>query len=1211
VIGFPGLRINRKQVNEQSDNPAPADPVTADDYNSLGLLYAARQKHPEATRAFRKALALDSGCAEVFYNQALSLTAQGRLDEAIDSYTHAIRLKPGFAEAYYNLGNVLQRKGLIDKAIESYAIAVQLKSAFPEAHNNLGLCFKALKRFDQAVKNYQKAIELKPDYAEACNNLGLALQDQGFWDQAIEKFESAIRLKPDHSSAHYNLGFALHATGKIDAAARHYRRSILLSPDFADAHNNLGAILKTQGRIDEAICHYRKALEYSSNKAEIYNNLGNALRKSGRIDEALEMLQRAVAERPDYAEAFNNLGVAFQAQGNYTAALINYEKAVALEPEFAEVRFNRATIDLLLGNFSRGWQDYEARLKKKNRQDLYPFCHKLPRWDGSPFPGKRLYVHDEQGLGDTIQFVRYLPQVKALGGTVLMGAPKPLQTCLQSVDGIDEVVDRSTVGDSAAGCDLVIPLLSLAGIFGTDRENIPAQVPYVHAQTEKISYWKKRIRGSEFKIGLVWAGNPDHENDHIRSIALSDFLTLIDIPGLQLYGLQKGAAAGQVSEIPTDADLIDLGPELEDFSDTAAVMINMDLIISVDTATAHLAGALGIPVWTLIYFSPDWRWMLDRDDTPWYPTMRLFRQQKRDDWQTVIRQITCEVKRVVQNRQMVRKADPDADVETATRHYMAGSHNQAPAVSHRVSEAYPEHALTLHALGVAAHQKGDFENAKALIGQALSINSQTPLYHYNYGRVCAALGELQAAIDAYRRAIDLKPDYIEAYCSLGMVLESQRRFDQALNLFDNILLIRPQEAGIHHSRGKILNAQGQHDQAIEAFERAIELNPDNAKFYNSLGIARGLNDDQPAAIEAFEQALKKEPDLAEAVNNLGTAMQEQGEFDNALEYFNRALQIRPDYPEARFNRAAIHLLRGNFAQGWRDYEGRCQQADWQRRHRCPPGIPHWDGKSFTGKRLCVHGEQGLGDTLQFVRYLPLVKALGGTVVLETSELLVKLLAGSKMVDEFVTQGYRKSTETGHDVCVHLLSLPGLFQTTVETIPTTVPYVFADPIKVSCWKQKLTGPDFKVGIVWAGNPSHKRDRSRSVELERFAVLNKIPGLRLYGLQKGEAARQAGELAGAMDIQNFDDGLADFSDTAALIANLDLVISVDTAVAHLAGSMGKPIWVMLPYVPDWRWMLDRNDSPWYPTMQLFRQPEKGNWDAVMMNIAKELELLISSP
>jgi ADP-heptose:LPS heptosyltransferase len=187
----------------------------------------------------------------------------------------------------------------------------------------------------------------------------------------------------------------------------------------------------------------------------------------------------------------------------------------------------------------------------------------------------------------------------------------------------------------------------------------------------------------------------------------------------------------------------------------------------------------------------------------------------------------------------------------------------------------------------------------------------------------------------------------------------------------------------------------------------------------------------------------------------------------------------------------------------------------------------------------------------------------------------------------------------------------LFQTTVETIPTSVPYVFADPIKVSRWKQKLTGPDFKVGIVWAGNPSHKRDRHRSIELERFAVLNKIPELRLYGLQKGEAARQAVELAGAVDIQNFDDGLVDFSDTAALIAHLDLVISVDTAVAHLAGSMGKPIWVMLPGVPDWRWMLDRNDSPWYPTMRLFRQPEKGNWDAVMMNIAKELELLISSP
>jgi tetratricopeptide (TPR) repeat protein len=565
---------------------------------------------------------------------------------------------------------------------------------------------------------------------------------------------------------------------------------------------------------------------------------------------------------------------------------------------------------------------------------------------------------------------------------------------------------------------------------------------------------------------------------------------------------------------------------------------------------------------------------------------------------------------VVQHRQAGRETDPDADFETATRHYMAGRHSRALALLHRNLEAYPEHSSTLHLLGVGAYQKGDYENARILIGRALSIDPQKPHYYHNFGKVCAALGESQDAINAYRQAINLKPDYIEAYCSLGRALQDQLRFDEALDLFDKILQISPYEANIHHGRGKILSAQGRYDQAIEAFARAIDLNPDKAIFYNSLGIARGLSGDQPAAIEAFELALNIQPDLAEAVNNLGTAMQELGEFDKALEYFGRAIQIRPDYGEACFNRAAICLLKGDFEQGWADYEGRSRQTGWKRSHTCPPGMPRWNGNFFTGKRLCVHSEQGLGDTLQFIRYLPLVKALGGTVVLETSELLVELLSGLKSVDEFVIQGSDYSKDADHDMCVHLLSLPGLFQTTLETIPSTVPYVVADSVKVSYWKHKLTGHDFKIGLVWAGNPSHKKDSSRSVELEHFGVLDKISGLRMYGLQKGEAARQAGKLADVRDIHNFGDELYDFSDTAALIANLDLVVSVDTAVAHLAGSMGKPIWVMLPYVPDWRWMLARDDSPWYPTMRLFRQPEKGNWDAVMRNIVKELEIQVSS-
>ena len=1184
--------------------------MTADFYNSLGLSHASRQHHQEALQAFQKAWDLDGRCAEALYNQALSLTALGRLDEAIDRYTDALGLSPDFAEAYYNLGNVLKKKGHIEKAIENYAASVQLKPLFPEVYNNLGLCLKALKRCEQAAENFEKAIALKPDFAEAYNNLGLTLQQQGSLKLAIERFESVIAIKPDHFGAHYNLGFALFEMGQLDRAEGHYRRSIQLKPGFADAHNNLGVISKTRGRIEEAIFHFRTALACSCDKAEIYNNLGNALEKSGQIDEALELLQRALAEKPDFAEAHNNLGVALHAQGKYTAAMINYETAIALKPDFAEAHFNRATVDLLHGNFSRGWQGYEWRFKKTHWQDVYPLRHHLPAWDGSPFAGKRLFVYDEQGFGDTIQFVRYLPQVRALGGTVRLGTRQPLLSCLKGMEGVDAVVDRYAPGDPAAGCDLVVPLLSLPGIMGTGQNNIPAKIPYVHTDKTKVSYWKHKIKGRGFKIGLVWAGNPDHERDHARSIALIDFSNLADIPGVQLFGLQKGHAAGQAAGHSANNFLVNLGPELEDFSDTAAAMANMDLIISVDTAAAHLAGALGIPVWTLIYFSPDWRWMLDRDDSPWYPSMRLFRQPKRDDWQAVIRRVAHELRRTIKKRELALETDTDSGLETVPRYDSYGSHCPAKDPLQGVLKIDLKQARNLHDLGVAAYQKGDYQHAKTLIGHALSMDSQTPLYHYNLGRVCASLGEPQTAIDAYRRAIHLRPDSIEAYCSLGSVLKDQLRFDEALKLFDTILRISPGEAAIHHVRGQVLSAQGKYDQAMEAFERAIRLDPGQVGFYNSLGIARGLSGGQAAAIEAFNQALKIDVNLAEAVNNLGTAMHEQGEFDNALAYFNRAVQLKPDYAEARFNRAAVNLLKGNFEQGWREYECRCLQVNWKRSHTCPPDLPCWEGGSFIGKRLCVHSEQGLGDTLQFIRYLPRVKNLGGTVILETSRHLAGLFTGLNSVDEVVVKDSNASPGVEYDMCAHLLSLPGLFRTTVDAIPATVPYIAADPNKVSYWKQKLAGPDFKVGFVWGGSPVHKRDRIRSIELARFEILATIPGIRLYGLQKGGAALQAERLTGDTRIHNLGDALGDFSDTAALIENLDLTISVDTSVAHLAGAMGKPVWVMLPYVPDWRWMLNRGDSPWYPTMRLFRQPQQGNWEAVICRVAEELEVLAAS-
>ncbi len=1151
------------------------NPAKSAFHNSLGLVYVSQSRHREAAGAFLKAAELDPVCAEAVYNLALSLSALGRADEAIESFTLAAELKPDLAEAHFNLGNIFKQKGSIEKAIE----------------------------------NYSRALEVKPDFGEAYHNWGQALQGQGLPAQAVAKFQQAVRFRPDHADSHYSLGFVLNEIGDLDGAASHYRKAIELKPDFADAYNNLGAILKTRGRLAEAISHYEKALEYSSDKADIYNNLGNALEKSGRLEDALDMYYRALAIKADFAGVYNNLGTAFNALGDYPAAQKNYNRALELDPKFAEARFNRSVVDLLQGNFARGWHDYEWRLKKRHWQNIYPFRHDLPRWSGGPFSGKQLYVHDEQGLGDTIQFVRYLPRVKALGGRVRLGTRKPLLACLKGLKGVDEVIDRTSGGDPAEGCDLVVALMSLPGIFGTDLDEIPDDIPYIHADGDKVASWRPKVDVSGFKVGLVWAGNPEHEKDRVRSIALKNLVSLADIPGINLFSLQKGEAARQASEVLANKGIINLGPELDDFSDTAAVMASMDLIISVDTAAAHLAGAMGLPVWTLVYFAPDWRWMLERQDSPWYPTMRLFRQQKRNDWGGVIGRVTDELKKMVQPIESAPELDADAEFEIASRHYEAGRHPQALALFQRILQADPTHSRTIHMLGVDAHQKGNYNQALTLIGRALAIDPLAPHYYYNFGLVCTALGDPQAAINAYQRAIELKPDYIEAYCSLGNALNAQTRYDEALDLFIRILQIVPDEARIHHGRGQTLCAQGQHAKAIQAFDTAIGLEPGQAGFYNSLGIARALNGDRPGARQAFEQALNLRPEYAEAINNLGTVMQEEGDYNSALEYFEKAIRIRPQYSEAHFNRGVIHLLRGNFEEGWQDYDYRLQKAICKHNHICPPNMPVWDGTSFSGKTLCVHCEQGLGDALQFVRYLPLVKARGGKVVLETSRHLMALFRDLPGVDRLVEQN-RRATAVNHDLCVHILSLPGIMQTTLDRIPADVPYIYADSKKVASWAQKLSREHVKVGLVWAGNPTHRKDRSRSVELKNFGWLAGIPEVRLYGLQKGAAALEAVKAAGKLKIHNFGPELADLADTAALIANLDLVISVDTAVAHLAGAMAKPIWVLLSYIPDWRWLLDREDSPWYPTMRLFRQTEKGSWDAVLRRIATELQGFVTS-
>ncbi|MGR3294282.1 MAG: tetratricopeptide repeat protein, partial [Candidatus Scalindua sp.] len=431
------------------------------------------------------------------------------------------------------------------------------------------------------------------------------------------------------------LGIALKKQCKLEAAVKSYNRAIELKPDYAEAYNNLGTTLQSLDRLDEAITSYRKAITIKPHYAEAHYNFGNALKEQRKFDEALISYKRAVTIKPDYAEAHNNMGITLQERGEFTEATASYSRAIELKTDYADAHFNRSLMSLLKRDFKNGWQEYEWRLRTLDYK-LRTF--QQPMWDGSPLNGKTILVHTEQGLGDNIQFARYLPMVQAQGGRVIFECLENLVCLLKNCDGISEIIERAPI--PSAQYDTHIPLLSLPGLFNSAPDSMPSAIPYITIDPALIEQWRMQFyHDNSFKVGIVWAGNYHNKRNHIRSCTLTDFAPLLEIPGTSFYSLQKGPASAELNNSPEGLKIINLDSKLNDFADTAAAISCLDMVISVDTAVAHLAGAIGKPVWTLLPFVPDWRWQLERDDSPWYPSMRLFRQTQLYDWNGIFYQV--------------------------------------------------------------------------------------------------------------------------------------------------------------------------------------------------------------------------------------------------------------------------------------------------------------------------------------------------------------------------------------------------------------------------------------------------------------------------------------------------------------------------------------------------------------------------------------------
>jgi len=492
----------------------------------------------------------------------------------------------------------------------------------------------------------KEVLELQPNNADALHLLGLLYYQLKNYDVAIQHIRKALQISPADPDAYYNLGNAFFEKGQIDEVITCYQRALQLDPGFVEAYHNLGNALAEKGQLDEAITCYQKALQLNPNYAEAYNNLGYALYlKQGQLDEAITCYQKALQLKPDYAEAYNNLGLAIQEKGQLDEAITCYQKAIQIDPNCIEAHWNMALALLLSGNFKQGWKKFEWRWKL---EDNYQRTFSQPLWDGSNITGYTILLHAEQGFGDTIQFIRYAPMVAQRGTKVIIECKKELTSLLHNVEGIQYVI---AYGEQLPDFDVHCPLLSLPLVFNTTLESIPSKIPYITADSMLVQKWQNRVQhdNSKLKIGLAWDVGHREDKLHYRSCPLELFSPLTQRDDITFYSLQKGAAGEQAKNPPQGIKLIDYTEEIHDFSDTAAFIENLDLIISVDTAVVHLAGALGKSVWTLVPFAPDWRWMLTREDSPWYPTMRLFRQSSPGDWEPVIASIEKELSEFISN----------------------------------------------------------------------------------------------------------------------------------------------------------------------------------------------------------------------------------------------------------------------------------------------------------------------------------------------------------------------------------------------------------------------------------------------------------------------------------------------------------------------------------------------------------------------------------
>jgi tetratricopeptide (TPR) repeat protein len=1026
--------------------------------------------------------------------EGIELHKRGMLDRAASLYEQALQVEPSEADALHLLGVIAHQRGDHPSAIERIRRAIAIDGSPAAYHSNLGVAYRSLGRTAEALTALRRALELSPASPGIRFNLGNALKDGSEFAEAAAEFRCVLAQEPAHSDAWSGLGDALRGLGEFAEARRCHERATELAPRSADTHYGLGLTLRDEGELSRAV----------------------------------ECFLKAACLRPDFVDAHVNLANTYEDLACFPHAQAGFERALRLKRDAPLVQFNRALALLRQGDLERGWRDYEWRW----RHNAKPRIFSEAEWDLNADATRTVLVYSEQGIGDEVMFASCFGEVIARSGRCLIECePRLLKLFARSFPAATFFPRTGQIDPRAAGVpdwDSQIAAGSLPRLLRPRWDSFPEHAGYLVPDADLVRQWHDRFErlAAGLTVGIAWRGGKDPATRRRRSTTLGQWAPLFRIPGVAFVNLQYGDCAAELEQARRDMSVnLHTWPDadpLGDLDGPAAQIAALDLVISVDNATVHLAGALNVPVWTLLPYASDWRWFTDPGKSPWYPSMRLFRQQTAEGAPE-------------------RKWDD---------------------VLHQVARSLTELASTR-----AAEE-------------------------YNRGTKFLETGRLAEAIDCLRRAAALKPDDSRTLNDLGVA------WKQA----------------------------GRPDLAEAAYRAALVAEPSSPAIWFNLGNAHRESNRLEDAALCYRKTLEATPQDHKALINLAVTLKELHRFAEALECLDLALAEAPDLAEARFDRSLIWLAQGNFASGWDEYEWRLETEPHAHR-----ATSRGDRTSFAGRRVRILAEQGIGDQVMFASCLEEIAHAATACVVECAPRLVPLFAHSfpdiqvvpvssatpapqSPTGEAIEGGWdgeRSVSEAdGCQVTEFIGSLPRTTRRRIEDFPTKIGFLKASPSRVASWRARLSrgGAAFKVGISWSGGKDRETQLKRSIPLEQWGPLFQVPGIRFVNLQHGPAAAAAALARSRFGVA-LDDGtdcnpLQDLDDFCAKLAALDLVISADNSTVHFAGALGRPVWTLLPFSADWRWMLDRESTPWYPTMRLLRCRSAGDWADLMRRTARLL-------